>query len=83
MWMNLHTLPANKSMYTLFLSDSLDFTEDSWVEEIDVVAPSSATLAQVKDEAKEQLADYDSTLVIVGVSNQSDGYWVYKAEGWN
>jgi predicted RNase H-like HicB family nuclease len=81
MWMNLDQLPAGKSMYTLFLSDC-EPGPDAYYEEIDVVASSRATREQILEAAKEELEGYVEGMKVVGCSNQSDGYFMWKEEGW-
>jgi hypothetical protein len=73
MWMNLHTLPAGQSMYTLAVTNQPAGTpaDDLEYDEVDVVAPRRATVAQIV--AAADLDGYEGCRVI-GVSNQSDGY---------
>lgn len=77
MWMNLHDLPAGKSMYTIAVTDFPADTPESerFYDEVDFVAPSSSTAAQVIERARlsGELEGYDD-FRIVGVANQSDGY---------
>jgi hypothetical protein len=73
MWMNLHTLPAGQSMYTLAVTGDPVGTPKDEVEydEVDVVAPRGASVAEIV--AAADLDGYEGQRVI-GVSNQSDGY---------
>jgi hypothetical protein len=73
MWMNLHTLPAGQSMYTLAVtSDPVGTPEDAVeYDEVDVVAPRGASVAQIVAAAD---PDGYEHCRVVGVSNQSDGY---------
>lgn len=83
MFMNLHTLPADQAMFTLFLSPDKVKTKDSFTEEIDVVAPRhSSRLEILKLTEQERTQDYDPSLQVVGISNQSDGCWLWVDEGW-
>lgn len=75
MFMNLHALPAGQSMYTLAVTNLPADTPKDRMEydEVDVVASSRATVAQVI--AAADLDGYEGCRVI-GVVNQSDGYVV-------
>ncbi len=80
-FVNLHELPVGQHMYTVFVSDAEPGPE-AWYEEIDVVASSSATREQIEAAAAEELSGYAPQTRVVGISDQSDGYWVWRAEGW-
>jgi hypothetical protein len=81
MFMNLHTLPAGQSMYTLFVTTAEE--PNSYYEEIDVVASSRATKDQVIDAAAGELADYEPGTRVIGISDQSSGGWLFREEGWS
>lgn len=83
MWMNLHTLPTGKSMYTVAVTlDPVDCDPQyASYDEVDVVASSRATVAEVIEAARAECVDmYGPDHRIVGVSNQSDGY--VMQENW-
>ena len=84
MFMNLHTLPTGKHMFTLGVTtDPLDTPRiHRWYDEIDVVAPRNSTSTEVIAAAREQglLEGYEDAR-IVGVVDQSDGYVL--REDWN
>lgn len=69
---NLHTLPAGQHLYTVAVTD--DAPAPSWDElaydEVDVVAPARASLAQIV--AAADLSAYPGQRV-VGVIDQSTG----------
>lgn len=77
MWVNLHTLPAGQSMYTLAVTDQPNDTDpkDLSYDEVDVVAPSGAPVAEII--AAADLTGYEGCRVI-GVANQSEGYVVVE-----
>lgn len=82
MFMNLHALPAGQSMYTVSVSD-VEPGPDAYYEEIDIVASSSATVDELRALAQVELdRDFEPGLKIVGIASQSDGYWLFRAEGW-
>lgn len=77
MWVNLHTLPVGQSMYTLYLtSDPVGTPRDAiYTEEVDVITSSRASVAEVVEAAREEIdSSYDSSMRIIGVTNESDGY---------
>ena len=77
MWVNLHSLPVGKSMYTIYLTTDPVGTprEHICVEEVDVIAASRASVAEVIEAAREEIdGTYSSAMRIIGVSNESDGY---------
>lgn len=84
MFMNLHTLPTGKHMFTVAVTtDPLDTPRiHRWYDEVDVVAPQGSSSLEVIAAAKEQglLADYPDAR-IVGVVDQSDGYVL--RENWD
>ena len=75
---NLHTLPAGRHMFTVAVTD--DPPAASWDElaydEVDVVAPARASLAQVI--AAADLSGYEHCRV-VGIVDQSAGYAIAEA----
>lgn len=76
MFVNLHSLPAGQSLYTVAVTAQPASTPDSdgwFYDEADVVAPARATVADVI--AAADLSGYEACRV-VGVINQSDGYVV-------
>jgi hypothetical protein len=76
MFVNLHNLPTGQSMYTLYLTmDPVGTPRDELcAEEIDVVASSRASVAEIIAAASAELEDYEPSIRIIGVVNQSDGY---------
>jgi hypothetical protein len=86
MWMNLDQLPAGKSMYTIAVtSDPVDTPrEDVCYDEIDVVARRGATITDVVEAAREEIARDYADCRVIGVSDQSDGYvmWQDPAGDW-
>lgn len=81
MYVNLHTLPANKAMYTVsFTWEEAGSTPDlMWTEEIDVVAPRGLTALEVAELTQETIEkDYEEGARVIGVANQSDGYVMWK-----
>lgn len=82
MFINLDQLPAGQSMFTVSVSD-VEPGEDAYYEDIDIVAPSSSSADEIRALAQVELdRDFEPGLKIVGIANQSDGYWVWRAEGW-
>lgn len=91
MWMNLDTLPAGKSMYTVYVTTDEEGTPRSQmcVEEIDVIAPSRSKWGAVVNDGSVHptgesasayiIADYGLDSRVVGVVNQSTGTVVYDA----
>lgn len=89
MWMNLDTLPAGKSMYTVYVTTDPEGTPRSKMgaDEVDIVASSRATWGEVLSygtangvHAPTFLIDmYGEDHRIVGVVNQSDDYVVFDA----
>jgi hypothetical protein len=82
MFMNLDTLPVGKSYYTVYVTLDPKGTPrlEMSADEVDVVAPSSASRDEVVNEcAAEIVSDYGTDARVVGVVNQSDGYVVYDA----
>lgn len=83
MWVNLHTLPAGQSMYTVAITDGpLDMPDaDRYIaDEIDIVASSRASVAEVIAAAFAADGPFDSNVRVVGVSNQSAAY--VMVENW-
>lgn len=83
MWVNLHTLPAGKSQYTIGVTsapvDAPD--EDKWIEEYDLVFASRASVGTIITYAMARPDwPYTGDIRVVGVSNQSDGY--VMQENW-
>lgn len=82
MWVNLHKLPAGKSMYTLYLTWDPKGTprDEVCAEEVDVVAPSRASWKQVYAAAEEEIRrDYNPDARLLGVVDQSAGSIIYDA----
>jgi hypothetical protein len=77
MFVNLHNLPAGKSMFTIAVTDQPSGTDpnDIAYDEVDVVADHNAQVADVI--AAADLSMYDGCRVI-GVVNQSEGYVVVE-----
>ena len=73
MWMNLDQIPAGSRMYTLAVTSmpAGTLSADLFYDEVDVVAPSHATVPQII--AAADLEGYEHCRII-GISNQSDGY---------
>lgn len=80
MFVNLHTLPPGRSLYTVAVTDEPTGTPaaDLTYDEVDVVAPARASVASVL--AAADLGGYEDCRV-VGVVDQSSGYVV--AEAWD
>lgn len=78
MFMNLHTLPAGKSMYTIAVTVQPAGTpkDDIEYDEIDVVAGSRASLKEVISAASAEIEDYGPHARVIGVVDQSAGYVV-------
>ena len=77
MWMNIDQVPVGKSMYTLYLtSDPVDTPPNQrCCEEVDVITSSRASVAEVIEAAREEIeGTYSSSMRIIGVTNESDGY---------
>lgn len=89
MWMNLDRLPASHSMYTLYYfpgpaaeADPAD--HDLPLEEVDCVAPAGASRERIESAARAQdpnLYDWDQ-MTLIGVADQSSGYFAYIREGF-
>ncbi len=82
MYVNLHEVPAGKSMYTVALADApVDLPKDERyiAEEIDILASTSASVADVIAAALTG-EDLEGSYRVVGVVNQSDAY--VMAENW-
>lgn len=87
MWMNLDQLPANSSMYTVFVTMDDESTPVSRLctEEIDIVLPTRNEAFYVpnhedfKKLAEETYGPNWSEMLIVAVANQSQGYMVFEA----
>lgn len=76
MFMNLHTLPAGQSMYTIYVTHD-EPTVAAECDEVDVVASKMATPQQVVDAARAELdRDYPDAGVI-GVVDQSAGQVIF------
>jgi hypothetical protein len=77
MFMNLHSLPAGKHMYTAYVGDPFE-----GCDEYDIVAPATATAKQViallrADEGFVDLYGADAT--VAGIVDQSVGAVVWQA----
>lgn len=88
MYVNLHTLPAGQSMYTLHLTMDPQGTNrsDMSTEEVDIVAPRDLDAAGMMNraETKQELKDLFGEpewleARLVGLVDQSEGYVVYDA----
>lgn len=79
MFVNLHTLPRGKAMYTIALTEQPAGTPsaDLFYDEVDVVADAWATVDAIL--AAADLDGYEHCRVI-GVVNQSDGFIVVQDE---
>lgn len=77
MFMNLHTPPAGKALYSVYVTEAPVGTpaDEIWMDEIDVVLARNANVAHILHAAAEELAGYEGCRV-VGIINQSDGYVV-------
>ena len=83
MWMNLDTLPAGKSMFTLALTTQpVDTPEDErWIEEMDVVFNSRASIGTLLTYAMSRPDwPFDESARLVGVADQSAGEMI--AQSW-
>lgn len=94
MFMNLDTLPAGTSLFTVYVTTDPEGTNRSEIaaDEVDVLAPSSSTWGQVCNDgivntlepgqhyANAYIHDaYGEDARILGVVNQSGGYVVFDA----
>lgn len=91
MWMNLDTLPAGKSMFTVYvtLDDEGTPRSETSADEVDVVAPRNANWSSVVNEgtvhpsgeaAKDFILElYGPDSRVVGVVNVSEDYVVFDA----
>lgn len=74
MFVNLHSLPAGQHMFTVAVTDIEPGTvhrADMWFDEVDVVAPSRATVDEII--AAADLSGYEGQRIL-GVVDQTDGY---------
>lgn len=86
MYMNLHTLPADSAMLTLYITTDEEGTprNETSAEEIDVVLPrrlrgrdAIMNSEPVKAELRGVFGDEWTDTRVVGIVNQSDGFVVY------
>lgn len=91
MFMNLDTLPAGKSMFTVYVTlDPVGTPRDQMgADEVDAVGPRSASLATLLEKGVENYGGvnlgffiaqtYGEKARVVGIVNQSDGYVSHDA----
>jgi hypothetical protein len=72
MYVNLHTLPPEQQMYTVYVGGTEPPGGYEWSEEEDVVASAGLTAAEVAK--KVDLQNYAAGARYLGVVNQSSGY---------
>lgn len=84
MFINLHNLPPNMSMFTLYIGQSDQPMEGlEWAEEVDMVAPHQVLnpawlIDKVIDQARDTLVkEYGPKTVVLGITNQSRGELVF------
>lgn len=75
MFANLHELPPGRSLFTLLLTDApLGTPADQLVtEELDLVAPSRSSVADLVAAAGGALADYAEDVRVIGIADQTSG----------
>jgi hypothetical protein len=83
MFVNLHTLPAGQSMYTLYLTADPQGTARSEMngEEEDLVLPRGLNGKAVleRPEVKAALEGFEPGTRVIGIVDQSDAYVVWDA----
>lgn len=90
MFVNLHTLPAGKSMYTLYVTAAAPTTRSmTECDEVDATAKSNATWGEVASYGQAHpdgthlptyLMDlYGPDVRIVGIVNQTDAFVLFDA----
>lgn len=77
MFANLHTLPADRHMFTLYVTDSPVGTPAGkmFVDEVDVIAPTYSSVDDIVRAA--DLYGYEGGRII-GVTDESDGVVLYE-----
>lgn len=83
MFVNLHTLPVGKAMYTIAVTnDPVDTPRDErYIEEYDLVFNTRASVGTLIAYALARPDwPYDDDMRVVGVANQSDAY--VMQENW-
>lgn len=66
MWVNMHTMPFDKDMYTVYVTPCPSFTPESdlLVDELDVIADRYASIAKVVEAAELDKNGYEGQRVI-------------------
>lgn len=81
MFVNLHSLPEGKSMYTVYLMFQEQTSPDMYVEEVDVIAPTGATWGEVVMEGRDEIEDLYGLggHWVAGVVDQSEAKVIFDA----
>lgn len=88
MYVNLHTLPADQAMFTVYVTLDPEGTHRSEItaEEVDIVYKRNATWGEIASYGTDDMGDrivdaYGPDARIVGIVNQSEGYVLFDAFG--